>query len=507
MRTLTLTHATWEIDEEKLLGSPGGYGAVFAGRNEMGTPVAIKLLKTVDDHARELEFAAFFCGKSTKHIVPILDHGVDAATGRPCVVMAQAERNLRTKLHEVAAFSESDALSILIDLGLGLTEAASWVHRDLKPENSLLYDGRWHLADFGLARQADAATATHTVRGGMTMQYAAPEQITGGHTTNATDVYALGCIGAELLSGKFAFPEPGSALRHLTGSPHIEKASPQLHKLLLDMMGKEPASRPDVATVLAELESIRTPRTHTGEGSVRLRDAVTRHLSAVARAAAEHVDRQTREEHRAQVAQAARIELEGFAIRLFDVLYESAPNANCKCPPSISLPTSPLQRQQRPVHGQQAPQSPIVGTLAPKFYAQFGSGHLAQTMGMFGGQPESQFGPDWNVYTGDVIAVWQSDQCWSASLWYASVKGAKPRWYEIGYFHPHMPGYFPAALRPGTEATTALSNSGQAGWQLAYPPREVTGNSIDDFVDRWLNLFADAVDHALKAPQPLPLTI
>jgi serine/threonine protein kinase len=507
MRTLMLTHAAWTVDETQQLGRAGGFGAVFAGKGAAGESVAVKLLHKIDDNARELEFAKYFCGKPTRHIVPILDYGVDVASGRPCIVMTQAAYNLRAKLTEVRAFSESDCLSILIDLARGLTEAGSWVHRDLKPENSLFCDGRWHLADFGLARQSDAATATHTVRGGMTMPYAAPEQIDGSHTTNATDVYALGCVGAELLSGKLAFPGPDFARQHLTRMPQIENASPQLHTLLLEMMSKAPESRPTIAAVLPALELIRTPRAYSGDGGARLRSAATRQLDATARADAERVDRETRLEHRAQLSHAARIELEGIGARLFDTIPGFAPGASLRAPPTVSLPVHPFQQRQLPRQPHQPPpqQGLFVESLTPKFYAQFGHGYLALTSGMFG-IVEGQFGKTWNVLIGDVIAVWQHNFVRSASLWYASVDGTKPRWYEVGYFNQSVSACYPTALRPGQEAVTPLNNDvTNTGWRLAYQPQEVAADAADQFIDRWLNLFADAVDEDLKAPASLPL--
>ena len=82
------------------------------------------------------------------------------------------------------------------------------VHRDLKPENVLFLDGHWCVADFGISRYAEASTAPDTRKYALTPAYAAPERWRNEHATSATDVYSLGVIAFELLTGARPFPGP-----------------------------------------------------------------------------------------------------------------------------------------------------------------------------------------------------------------------------------------------------------------------------------------------------------
>ena len=100
---------------------------------------------------------------------------------------------------------EVEAAVIMSDIARGLREVSDIVHRDLKPANILHHDGRWKIADFGIARLVGAVTSARTLKKALTPEYAAPEQWRGERATPATDVYALGCIGYALLTGSPPF--------------------------------------------------------------------------------------------------------------------------------------------------------------------------------------------------------------------------------------------------------------------------------------------------------------
>ena len=82
------------------------------------------------------------------------------------------------------------------------------VHRDLKPENVLRLDGRWCLADFGISRYAEATTAPDTRKFAMSPQYAAPERWRAERASGAADVYAVGVMAYEMLTGVLPFAGP-----------------------------------------------------------------------------------------------------------------------------------------------------------------------------------------------------------------------------------------------------------------------------------------------------------
>jgi serine/threonine protein kinase len=153
----------WTLDDARRLGVPGAFGAVYVGKGSDDREVAIKILHAVGDEGkRELEFAKAFAERATKHVIPILDCGIDPATSRVCIVMEMAEKTLRECISELGAVESLEAAAIIRHIVLGLLEAGDWVHRDLKPENILLLNDRWQIADFGIARQADASYARWT---------------------------------------------------------------------------------------------------------------------------------------------------------------------------------------------------------------------------------------------------------------------------------------------------------------------------------------------------------
>jgi hypothetical protein len=138
--------------------------------------------------------------------------------------------------------------------------AAGVVHRDIKPGN-LLFDGqgRVRLADFGIARLVGdtvRVTATGTTIG--TATYLAPEQASGGEVGTAADVYSLGLVLLELVTGAPAFggTPTEAALARLTADPVVPDDLPgPLATLLSAMTSREPGARPTAAEVAAGLAS------------------------------------------------------------------------------------------------------------------------------------------------------------------------------------------------------------------------------------------------------------
>src|SRR5206468_1337756 len=120
----------WEVDEAAPIGKPGGFGSVFAGKAADGSLVAVKILRPDigDAGHRELEFAQAFAGRATRHIVPILDFGVDANSGRSCIVMARAKESLRDAIAR-SELDQGGAINIIRDVANGLVEAGDWIHR------------------------------------------------------------------------------------------------------------------------------------------------------------------------------------------------------------------------------------------------------------------------------------------------------------------------------------------------------------------------------------------
>jgi serine/threonine protein kinase len=157
-------------------------------------------------------------------------------------------------------------LGDVIALGAALADALGYVHRrgvvhrDVKPGNVLLDgDGRAHLSDFGIAAVRDAApvTAAGMVIG--TASYLSPEQVRGEAVTPAVDIYALGLVLIECLTGRREYP--GNALEAAVARLHRRPVVPiglpeSLRALLIAMTADDPAARPDADEVLAAARAV-----------------------------------------------------------------------------------------------------------------------------------------------------------------------------------------------------------------------------------------------------------
>ena len=240
---------TWRLGPQ--LGE-GGFARVFLAQNEDGDLVVVKLVPKEPGTQREMLFVDL---DGISNVIPILDSG---ETGDFWVlVMPKAEKSLRDHLNEVDGITVNEALSVLIDIAEALVavEARDVVHRDIKPENVLLLDGRWHIADFGIARYAEATTASDTLKLAKSHPYAAPEQWREERATSATDVYALGVIAHELLVGARPFGGPDFRRQHLEDNPPAIAGIPdRLRSLVIECLYKSPGARPRPENLVPRLK-------------------------------------------------------------------------------------------------------------------------------------------------------------------------------------------------------------------------------------------------------------
>ncbi len=194
---------------ERALGHGGMATVLLARDGELGRPVAVKLLAenlAADAELRErFEREARAAARlSHPNIVGVFDVGEEA--GRPYIVMEYVQGGTLAGLlvrRGTLAPGEAAELGRQIALALAHAHAAGLVHRDVKPENVLLTeDGTPKVADFGIARAAGAARLTQTGAVLGTLGYLAPAQAAGEPVTAAADVYALGAVLVELLTGR-----------------------------------------------------------------------------------------------------------------------------------------------------------------------------------------------------------------------------------------------------------------------------------------------------------------
>jgi predicted ATPase/class 3 adenylate cyclase len=232
----------------------GGMGAVHrAIDRRTGGPVAVKLLHPVlaadpQYAARLRREAAVAAALTSPRVVRVTDLGEHE--GRPFLVMEYVPGpTLREHLDARGRLPVAEALAVALEVAraLAAAHAAGVVHRDLKPENVKLVDGHVKVLDFGIAR-ADGSpglTAAGAFLG--TPEYGAPEQAQGGGDARA-DVYALGVLLYELLSGRRPFPGPGlvALVRQHVSSP-VPPLGPNVpapvRALVARCLAKEPAGR------------------------------------------------------------------------------------------------------------------------------------------------------------------------------------------------------------------------------------------------------------------------
>ncbi|MEO8837058.1 MAG: protein kinase, partial [Caldimonas sp.] len=197
----------------------GGMGEVYeAERVEGGfrQRAALKLLRreAADQLQRFHAERQILARLEHRGIARLLDGGV-APDGRPYMAMELVEGKSLTAYCDDSGATLDERLRLFVQVcdAVAFAHHHLIVHRDLKPSNILVDgEGNARLLDFGIAKLLDPADRTETLTRGapLTPLYAAPEQLTGGVITTATDVYALGLLLFELLTGAPAWPPSGT---------------------------------------------------------------------------------------------------------------------------------------------------------------------------------------------------------------------------------------------------------------------------------------------------------
>jgi serine/threonine-protein kinase len=252
----------------------GGMGEVWRGRDVvLQRTVAIKVLRS--QYADDPTFIARFRAEARHaaalnhpNIAAVLDYGEaapeEAGEHLAYLVMELVDgAPLSAHLSAEGPMEPHAALSVLQQTAAGLAEAhrRGLVHRDVKPANILIGPGGTvKLTDFGIARSADSVPLTGTGQVIGTAQYMSPEQAQGATATPASDVYALGLVGYESLTGHAAFEgeNPVSvALKHVVEEPEPLPAElpDEVRGLIDSALVKDPGDRiPDGAAFLSAVE-------------------------------------------------------------------------------------------------------------------------------------------------------------------------------------------------------------------------------------------------------------
>ena len=263
---------------EKELGG-GGMSRVFLAEEvDLGRRVVVKVLPpdmaagvNVERFRREIQLAAKL---QHPHIVPLLTAGASGDLLYYVMPFIEGE-SLRAKLAREGELPVAEALRILRDVvdALSYAHGHHVVHRDIKPDNVLLSGKHALVTDFGVAKAVAESTGKHTLTSmGValgTPAYMAPEQATADpHTDHRADIYALGALAYEMLSGRppfMAMNAQAMLAAHVTEAPepvtkHRTTVPEPLNQLILRCLEKKPADRWQRAEeLLPHLEAILTP--------------------------------------------------------------------------------------------------------------------------------------------------------------------------------------------------------------------------------------------------------
>lgn len=472
---------TWLVHER--IGS-GGFGQVY--RVSHGNDVAVaKFVEKLPGAARELLFADL---PQDDHIVPVLDHG--ELHDHIVLLMPLAECSLADHLDaKEAPLTVKEAVEILVQLGQALEalHRAEVVHRDVKPANVLLLNGRWCLADFGIARYAEATTAADTHKFDLSASYAAPERWRGERATIATDIYALGVIAFELVAGHRPFQGGPQELRELhlhAPPPSLDQVNKRLSSLIEECLYKAANARPTPENLLTRLEKIAAPTTLAGLATLE----AANHARILAIAESE------------RQASTARTEQERF-----DALYEAATasygriveelvQSMTEIAPATVVDAGSPRREWRLTLG-----PGILRISPPRKLTPLGD---IKTPVKFAVVGEAQIRVE--------SAARPSGYCGrSHSLYFCDAKVEDVFcWHETAFMHnPMVQRGFQSITPCGQDwgpIPAGAIGPGMDLWQLAWPFSELRPGQLDDFIERWGGWFGSASANQLEIPSTMP---
>jgi serine/threonine-protein kinase len=269
----------------------GGFGVIFKGWDPfIKRPVAIKMCASPDEEVRQrFQQEAQFVGNLVhRNITLVFDFGVEG--GIPYIVQEFLTGYDLDQLVKAGVVDDTRTVtSILLQVceGLDFAHQRGIVHRDIKPSNiRVLEDGTVKIMDFGIAKSLEGSTKlTQTGIALGTAGYLAPEQIQGGTVDPRTDIFALGVVAYELVTGERPFH--GTSLSNVlyqilndeprSPSEVMPGVSPELQDVVVRCMAKAPANRYQSAReVFQALRAVPGAGPDDGESTVEATTGVLR---------------------------------------------------------------------------------------------------------------------------------------------------------------------------------------------------------------------------------------
>lgn len=268
----------------------GGMGVVYKALDtKLNRPVALKFLPELlasgaETKRRLLAEAQAASMLDHPNVCPI--HSVEETPdGRAFICMAWCEGESLNRRMARGALALAEALDIVIQVGKGLQAAhdSGIIHRDIKPSNIMVSPkGQVRITDFGLARIEQATRSTRGAAAG-TVQYMSPEQVKGGKIDRRTDIWSLGVVLYELLTGRLPFEGEYEASvlyaivnEAVSPASRLNKAIPaELERILAKALEKDVSARyATIAEMVEDLERFR--QVPPGDAQAAARGAVER---------------------------------------------------------------------------------------------------------------------------------------------------------------------------------------------------------------------------------------
>jgi len=345
----------------------------------------------------------------------------------------------------------------------------------------LFHDGKWKVADLGIARFIEEATSSNTLKDCLSPFYAAPEQWRFERATHATDVYALGCIGYCLLTAHPPFRINPAEEHQKSPVPLFACEDPRLSTLINMMLRKLPQTRPVLSRVGQLLEEI-----VTRPQEANAPDA----MSVLAKVAADVADKEQKRQAREQAESTAYEARVALARGAFEILTEN------------------LERLWGRIHMQAANAQRTSNRYNHKLEFRLGDGYLEIDLSRPDAFAAGLFKHSgWDVVASSQISVSQAQRryVWSASLWYMRFNSESDyRWYEVSYWSLGGVESAPFACTDVEDADYAASRI-MHSVNIAFGPEPIDDEKEAVFHDRWTWLLAKAAGNQLTRPSSMPI--
>lgn len=275
----------------------GGMSLVYRARDtKLERPVTVKVLR--DEFITDEDFVSRFkieaqaaASLSHPNIVNVYDVGTEYDT--QYIVMEYVNGcTLKEIINKEAPFDDKKALNYALKIASALQHAHKnhIVHRDIKPQNILVtYEGELKVTDFGIAHAATSSTVTMTSTAIGSVHYFSPEQARGGYVDEKSDLYSLGIVMYEMVTGKLPFEGDSSvsiALKHINEDlPSISQFNSNISKSLEGIIVKATQKRvdqryPDVDSMIVDMKKALNDPSGTFIKNQDLTFSTTQKLSA-----------------------------------------------------------------------------------------------------------------------------------------------------------------------------------------------------------------------------------